>query len=53
MKRLLICLLLVGVLGCGKSEQAQDGQPSSETTQNKQPQSGESEQAQEAADWRD
>ena len=25
MKRLLICLLMVGVVGCGKSEQAQEG----------------------------
>jgi hypothetical protein len=32
MKRLLICLLLVGLVGCGKSEQAQE-QPSSETSQ--------------------
>lgn len=48
MKRLLICLLLFGVVGCGKSDQAQE-QPSSETTQNKQQQSGKSEQARESS----
>ena len=38
MKRLLVCLLLVGVVGCGKSEQVAH-QPSGETLQNEQQQS--------------
>ena len=35
MKRLLVCLLLVGVVGCGETQQVAQ-QPSGETTQNEQ-----------------
>ena len=35
MKRLLVCLLLVGVVGCGESQQVAQ-EPSGETTQNEQ-----------------
>jgi hypothetical protein len=43
MKRLLVCLLLVGVVGCGESEQTQK-QPSGESQQVAQQPSGESQQ---------
>ena len=35
MKRLLVCLLLVGIVGCGETQQVAQ-QPSGETTQNEQ-----------------
>ena len=43
MKRLLVCLLVFGVVGCGESQQVAQ-EPSGETTQNEQQPSGESEQ---------